>query len=54
MQGGPKAVRASFGHHCGLPWGQGSKQGTIKPSTEMCRRDRLHWWLNTPVRRHVS
>jgi hypothetical protein len=43
MQGAPKAIRVSFGHHCGLSWGQGSKQGTSKPSTEVYRRDRLHW-----------
>ena len=46
----PKAVRAWFGHHCGLPCGQGSKHGTMKPSTEVRMHDRLHWWRNTPVR----
>jgi hypothetical protein len=30
---GPKTVRPRFGHRCGLPWGQGSKCGSIKPST---------------------
>jgi len=47
---GPKAAHAWFGHRCGLPSGQGSKHGSMKPSTDERRRVRLHEWRTTPVR----